>query len=153
MSDEARRTVYLRNAQQASECLRLLYDWAKPWLMAGHQFAVKAGPITRTLEQNAKFHAICSDIAKSGLHWAGKPRDAAAWKVLLVSGHAVATKEGSDVVPGIEGEFINLRESTALMSGRRSSSLIEYAIAFCVMNGIPLSEINEAPTAAGSITS
>lgn len=85
---------------------------------------------TRNLDQNAKFHAICSDLAKSGLAWAGKRRTADEWKVLLVSGHAVATKEGSDIVPGIEGEFVNIRESTASMSKARGSSLIEYAVAF-----------------------
>lgn len=85
---------------------------------------------TRTGDQNAKFHAICSDLARSGLEWMGKRRTAEQWKVLLVSGHAVATKEGADLVPGLEGEFVNLRESTATMSRRRSSSLIEYAQAF-----------------------
>ena len=96
---------------------------------------------TRSLEQNAKFHAICSDMAKSGMEWMGKRRTSAQWKVLLVSGHAVATKEGAEVVAGIEGEFINIRESTALMSKKRSSSLVEYAIAFCATNDIPLSEV------------
>jgi NinB protein len=91
---------------------------------------------TRSGEQNAKFHAICSDLADSGLEWAGKPRTAAQWKVLLVSGHAMATQEGSEVLPGLEGEFVNLRESTALMSKSRGSSLIEYAMAFCAMNDI-----------------
>ena len=96
---------------------------------------------TRNQEQNAKFHALCSAIAKSGYPWAGKPRSAAAWKVLLVSGHAVATKETAEVVPGLEGEFINIRESTALMSKTRASSLIEYSVAFCVMNDVPLCKV------------
>lgn len=87
-------------------------------------------PPKRNGEQNAKFHAICSDIARSGVEWAGKRRTAEQWKVLLVSGHAQATKEGAEMVPGLEGEFVNLRESTALMSVRRSSSLIEYAQAY-----------------------
>lgn len=94
---------------------------------------------TRNADQNAKFHAICSDIAKSGLEWAGKKRTADQWKVLLVSGHATATKEGAEMVPGLEGEFVNVRESTALMSVRRSSSLIEYALAFCAMREVQLS--------------
>ena len=83
-------------------------------------------PAKRSLDQNAKFHALCSDLA--GMQWAGKPRDAEQWKVLLVSGHAVATKRTADVVLGLEGEFVNLRESTARMSKERSSSLIEYAM-------------------------
>ena len=101
----------------------------------------------RTLDQNAKFHAICDEIAKSGFQWAGKPRTAAQWKVLLVSGHAAATKEGFDMVPGLEGEFVNLRESTALMSKKRSASLITYTLAFCDMNGIQLKEPVAAETA------
>jgi hypothetical protein len=91
---------------------------------------------TRNLEQNALFHSLCTDIAKSPLQWAGKRRDAASWKVLLVSGHAMATKEGAEMVPGLEGEYVNLRESTALMSKKRGSSLIEYTIAFCAQNGV-----------------
>lgn len=98
---------------------------------------------TRNAEQNAKFHAICGDIAKSGAQWAGKTRTADQWKVLLVSGHATATKEGAEMVPGLEGEFVNIRESTALMSVRRSSSLIEYALAFCAMHGVRLSQPRE----------
>lgn len=97
---------------------------------------------TRTSEQNAKFHAICSDLERSRLEWMGKPRSAAQWKVLLVSGHAVATKECAELVPGLEGEFVNLRESTAAMSKKRGASLIEYALAFCAMRGVRLS--NEA---------
>lgn len=108
----------------------------------GHRVTVKAA--VRSLDQNAKFHALCEDIARSGARWAGKERDAAAWKVLLVSGHAVATKEGADIVPGLEGEFVNLRESTASMTKARSSSLIEYTLAFCAENDIRFVQLAEA---------
>jgi len=97
-------------------------------------WVVRIQPPTRNLEQNAKFHAICDDIAKSGIQWAGKRRSAAEWKVLLISGHATATKEGAEMVPGLEGEFVNLRESSALMSVKRASSLIEYTLAFQAMH-------------------
>lgn len=103
-------------------------------------YCVTVSEPTRSLEQNAKFHALCSDIARAKTQWAGKPRNAVQWKVLLVSGHAIATKEGSDMVPGIEGEFVNLRESTAAMSKARSSSLIEYAMAFCAMHDVKIGE-------------
>lgn len=91
---------------------------------------VKAQPPNRTSEQNAHFHAICWELQQLKAEWAGKARNAAEWKVLLVSGHAVATKDGAEIVPGLEGEFINLRESTALMSKKRGASLIEYSLAF-----------------------
>lgn len=95
----------------------------------GHQVILK--PHNRTLDQNAKFHALCSDLGRAKAQWAGKPRTAAEWKVLLVSGHAIATKEGAEIVPGLEGEFVNIRESTAAMSKSRGASLIEYTLAFC----------------------
>lgn len=105
-------------------------------MQAPDGWAVVVKEPRRNADQNAKFHAICSDLAKSGLQWAGKQRTADQWKVLLVSGHATATKEGAEMVPGLEGEFVNVRESTALMSVKRSSSLIEYALAFCAMQGL-----------------
>ena len=44
------------------------------------------------------------------------------------------------MVPGLEGEFVNIRESTALMSIKRGSSLIEYATAFALSNGVTLND-------------
>jgi hypothetical protein len=99
---------------------------------------------TRNAEQNDKFHAICTDLAKSGLVWFGRKRTKQQWKVLLVSGHAKATGEEVEIVPGLEGEMVNIRESTALMSVRRSSSLIEYATAFCAMQGVEFSDERQA---------
>ena len=110
---------------------------------APHGYVVTVAEPTRNLDQSAKFHAICGDLAKSGLLWMGAQRTAAQWKVLLISGHAVATKEGADMIPGLEGEYVNIRESSALMSVRRSASLITYALAFCDLNGIKLSEPRE----------
>lgn len=95
---------------------------------------------TRSLPQNNKFHAICSDIAKSGFEWAEKPRNSKEWKVLLVSGHSIATDEPTELVKGLESELINIRESTALMSVKRANSLIEYSVAFCAENGIKLND-------------
>ena len=96
---------------------------------------VKISPATRNLEQNAKFHAICSDIARQA-KFASKQLGINEWKVLLVSGHAIATGQGANVLPGLEGEFVNIRESTASMSVKRLSSLIEYALAWGSQNGV-----------------
>lgn len=93
---------------------------------------------TRTLSMNAKFHAICGDLEKSGLKWAGSERKLEEWKILLISGLAIATNTQTEVVRGLEGELVNLRESSATMSKRRGSELIEYAIAFCAMNNVKI---------------
>ncbi len=96
-------------------------------------FRVVVEPPKRSGGQNDIFHALCGDIARDCL-WLGKQWPADAWKVLLVSGHAVATKQGAEVIPGLEGEFVNVRESTAKMNKTRATSLIEYAQAFYANN-------------------
>ncbi|MCT8555935.1 recombination protein NinB [Glaesserella parasuis] len=98
---------------------------------------VEVKPITRNLEQNAKFHAMCGDIAKQ-VQFNGEWLPLEAWKVLLISAHAEATKEGSCLVTGLEGELVNIRESTAQMSVKRMASLIEYVQAYCDLNGVIL---------------
>jgi hypothetical protein len=111
---------------------------AQAVLSAPKGYVVEIKPPKRSEEQSAHFHAICNDIAKSGLKWAGKARTPPEWKRLLVSAHAVATEEPSEFVAGIEGEVVNVRESTALMSVSRASSLIEYSIAFATSKGVVL---------------
>jgi hypothetical protein len=107
-------------------------------------YAVTVSPSTRSLDQNAKFHAICSDLAKSPLVWAGKRRSLEEWKVLLISAHSVATSTKGEVIPGLEGEFVAIRESSARMSVARAASLITYALAFCDTNGVQLTETMNA---------
>ncbi|WP_234799255.1 recombination protein NinB [Glaesserella parasuis] len=96
---------------------------------------VDVKPITRNLEQNAKFHAMCGDIAKQ-VQFNGEWLSLETWKVLLISAHAEATKEGSRLVIGLEGELVNIRESTAEMSVKRKASLIEYTTAWGVSHGV-----------------
>jgi hypothetical protein len=97
-------------------------------------------PAQRSGEQNSMFHALCDDISRSGLEWFGKPRKLEEWKVLLVSGHTKATDGEVEIVPGLEGELVNIRESTSRMGVARASSLIEYTLAFAAMNGVDLTE-------------
>lgn len=91
---------------------------------------------TRTLDQNALAHLYFRKIADSGLTWSGRKLSESQWKVLLVSGHDIATGSEVDVIPGIENEIVSLRESTASMSVKRLSSLISYIEAFMSEHGI-----------------
>ena len=90
---------------------------------------------TRTLEQNALLHPLLTDISKQSL-WMGKKRPMLQWKVIMVSAHAIATGAPAEMVIGIEGEVVNLRESTTAMSVKRFNSLIEYVLAWGAMNGV-----------------
>ncbi|ELY4860721.1 recombination protein NinB, partial [Cronobacter sakazakii] len=82
---------------------------------APDKFIVDIRKPSRKLSQNAKFHSMLGDIARQ-VTWCGKWLRPEQWKVLLISGHAVATKQEAEVVPGLEGEYVNIRESSAEMS-------------------------------------
>lgn len=92
---------------------------------------------SRSLDQNAKFHAICGDLAKYADHM-GRRFDLEQWKNLLVSAHAIETKTPFDPICGLAGEFLNIRESTAAMTSERKSSLIEYALSVCAEKGVKI---------------
>lgn len=127
-----KQVFYLRNEQVRSNCQAfiqgLLTDDKKP-------LVVKIQPITRSLEQNSKLHALLSDISKQ-CEFNGKKRDIDTWKMIMVSAHKIATGGQAEMVIGLEGEVINLRESTAQMSVKRLASLIEYITCWGVQNGV-----------------
>lgn len=90
---------------------------------------VRVEPRTRSLEQNARLHAIFSEAARNHT-WQGRKLTPTQWKTLFISGHSVATGKGADMVPGLENEFVNIRESSASMSVARMTSLMEYVEAW-----------------------
>ena len=90
---------------------------------------------TRSLEQSSLLHAILGELAVKA-KWQGERLTLDQWKMLLVSAHTIATNEPNKIVIGIEGEAVNLRESTAKMSVKRLSSLIEYIYAWAATNEI-----------------
>ncbi len=97
---------------------------------------------TRSLDANARFHAMLTDVSRQA-EYMGKRRSTEFWKALFVSAWSVATGRNPDIAPGLEGEAIVIRESTATMSGRKLSEVMEYIEAYCAMNGIKLSAREE----------
>ena len=119
------------DAARAAACRRVM---AAP---VGH--IVRITPQTRSLDQNAKLHAILTDISRQA-NYLGAQRDLEFWKGLFVSGWQIATGERPEIVPGLEGEFINIRESTTTLGIKRMASLIEYVTAWAVSSGVRLTE-------------
>lgn len=54
----------------------------------------------------------------------------------------MATGQHPEIVPGLEGEFINIRESTTKLSVKKLSEVMEYIEAYCAMNNIMLTQGN-----------
>lgn len=96
---------------------------------------------TRREIQSEKFHAMCGDVARQ-CQFMNRTLTKNQWKVIFISGHAIATGLGADMIPGLEGEFVNIRESSAEMSIRRMASLIEYVSAWGANNNVKWTEPN-----------
>jgi hypothetical protein len=80
----------------------------------------------RNLDQNARLHALLADIVKSGKQWMGQVMGLDDWKALFVHALDTVNGEAGRAVPGLEGGIVLLRRSTAKMSKRDLSELIEY---------------------------
>lgn len=101
----------------------------------GRRAQITVEPVTRSLEQNAKLHAMLSDVAAQKT-FNGDKLSLEQWKMLFVSAHAKATDGDVKMAIGLEGEVVNLRESTAKMGVARCASLIEYIQVWAAMNGV-----------------
>lgn len=105
---------------------------------AADGFVVEIKERTRTADQNAKLHAMLQDVARQ-VDWAGRRRSLDDWKALMVSAHRIALQQAGEVVPGLEGEFVQLRKSTATMGVKELASLIEYVTAWGMNAGVRFS--------------
>lgn len=100
----------------------------------------------RSIEQNAKLHALLSDISRQK-QWAGQYLDVEAWKRLLVAAWERAEKRGAEIYPSIDGAgFDVVYRRTSRMNKSEMIDLIEFATAWAVQNGIKIEEKENAWT-------
>lgn len=95
-------------------------------------YAVEIKPITRSLAQNAKLHALITDIAKT-LEWAGARRDVETWKRLLTAAWLRARGEPIEMLPAVDGHGVDIVfRRTSELSIPEMIELIEYIQAWAV---------------------
>ena len=127
---EIRSPAHQQNAIHAVQ--QILPDPTKP-------IVVTIQERNRSIQQNARLHAMLSEISKKATYH-GKARNIEFWKGLFVSGWQIATNQHPEIISGLEGELINIRESTATLSVKKISEIMDYIEAYCAMNSIHLSE-------------
>lgn len=101
-------------------------------------FVCKIEAPKRTLDANAKFHAMLADIVKAGFKHDDHAYDIDDLKTLFVSSWMIQTGRRSQIVKGFEGEAVQLRRSTTTFSKQEMGELIELVEAFCAQHGIKL---------------
>ena len=85
---------------------------------------------TRNLEQNALLWSILGEIAAQVV-WHGQKLSADDWKNVLSS-----SLKKQRVIPGIDGGFVVMGQSTSRMSKAEFSELCELALAFGAQNNV-----------------
>ena len=123
------------NPKNREHVLFLMMQLLDAGLLEHDEVVIELREKTRSDEQNACLHAMIGDVAEQ-LPYQGEWLKPQQWKPLFVSGHAVATDLPHQVVTGLEGEWVNIRESTAKMSIKRCASLITYVEAYGVESGV-----------------
>jgi hypothetical protein len=90
---------------------------------------VLIAPIAAEDKLKWKFQAMARDIARQA-KFGGAMLPAQQWRVLLKSGHATAVGEATELVSGLEGEFLDIVQPTDQLSADKLSSLISYTQAW-----------------------
>lgn len=85
---------------------------------------------TRTLDQNAKLWACLNDVSEQ-VNWHGRKLTNEEWKHVFT-----AALKRQDVVPGIDGGFVVLGQSTSRMKVGEMRDLIELISAFGAEHGV-----------------
>jgi len=111
------------------------------------QRGLKAGPVlvtlgrpTRNNEQNAKVHAMFSDISKQ-VKWHGQKFTGEVWKRLCVASYLRERNESPMLVPSLDGRGVDIiYQKTSKMSKKVMAELIEWVACFGAESGVVWSE-------------
>lgn len=87
-------------------------------------------PAPRSLDQNARMWAMLKDVSNQVV-WYGRKLTPKNWKDMFT---AALAKQ--DVVPGIDGGFVVLGQSTSEMTKKEMSDLIDLMTAFGVKHDV-----------------
>ncbi|MDG9785382.1 recombination protein NinB [Metapseudomonas otitidis] len=90
----------------------------------------------RTAEQNAKLHAMLTDISRQVEH-AGRKWDVLIWKRLCTAAWLREEGESATMLPALDGNgFDVIYEKTSRLGVKKCASLIEWIQAFGAEHGV-----------------
>ena len=113
----AKRTFILAHDQARRNAVRFVEE-------APAGYCVTVSEPTRNLEQNAAMWAMLTDVSEQVV-WHGRRLSPDSWKHIFSS-----SLKKQDVVPGLDGGFVVLGQSTSSMTKREMSDLLELIAAF-----------------------
>lgn len=126
-----KQTYILRDNRIRQNCVEAIQQ-----ISANNQtpLVVTISERTRTLEQNALLWACLHDVS-SQVVWYGKKLDSESWKHIFS-----ASLKGQETVPGINGGFVVLGQSTSKMRVSEMRDLITLIHAFGAEHNVRFSD-------------
>jgi hypothetical protein len=132
-----RLTFTLHNLQQGFKAVTDAWQWAKPYIAAGHRLVLSLRLENRTDLQNNLLHSRISDVSKHCI-WAGEKLDIEDWKRLLTAAWCRANAEGVRILPAIDGQgFDVLYRRTSKLSRRECVDLSDFIMAWGSEKQVP----------------
>lgn len=130
-------SIKLYNPQQAHKALTELWQHIKAALMAGKRLEVVVREETRSTEQNRRLWAMLNEVAAQVV-WHGQKLSPEDWKHIFS-----ASLKKQRAVPGIDGGFVVLGQSTSKMTVAEMSELQTLIEAFGAENGVTFAEVSQ----------
>ncbi len=102
-------------------------------------YCVTVSEPTRNLEQNAAMWAMLTDVSEQVV-WHGRRLSPDSWKHIFTS-----SLKKQDVVPGLDGGFVVLGQSTSSMTKREMSDLLELIACFGAQHDVHFKQEQGVP--------
>jgi hypothetical protein len=129
-----KQTITLYEPTQAHRALDATWKQVKGWLICnGGRLVLSVKPETRSNAQNNRLWAMLDDISKQ-VDWHGRKLTDIEWKHVFT-----AALKRQDVVPGLDGGFVVLGQSTSAMTVKEMCELQDLMEAFGAQNGVRFS--------------
>ena len=95
-------TLPLYNPSQAHQCVKQAWEFAKNLTSAGHKLVLEVKPMSKTWEQEEKYHAMIGEIAEQAAHLGSRWMQDD-WKRLLLDKFARETgRTHGAIIPNLD---------------------------------------------------
>lgn len=131
--------IQLTSTEQAKTTIRLHWDKITKALDSGKHLTMEIKLVSKTREQEEKYHAMIGDIAKQAQHMGAK-WSAEDWKRLLVDQYMREVEEiQGKVVPNLDGSgIVQLGYQTRKFTKEQASEFVEWLYSWAAENGVSL---------------
>lgn len=123
--------VLVNNALDLPREIERVRSFAKAQLLTGRKrLQIEVKEAVRSVDQNARMWAMLTDVSAQ-VNWYGRKLTPEEWKHVFS-----ASLNKQDVVPGLDGGFVVLGQSTSKMTIKQMTELMELIEAFGAQQGV-----------------